>query len=126
VSTLADTHLGYGPSATPAGSAAERLRTYAIVVYVLYLLFLPSVLCTMLIGVVLAYLKRGEARGTAFESHFVNAIDVFWVALVVGIVATVFWPLFFLGGLIHAGLVVWILYRTVKGLLRAIEWQPYS
>jgi uncharacterized membrane protein len=126
VSALADTHLGYGPSAAPAGSAAERLRTYAIVVYVLYLLFLPSFTCTMLIGVVVAYLKRNEARGTAFESHFVNAIDIFWVGLVVGLVATAFIPLFGLGFLIHAGLVVWILYRTVKGLIRAIEWQPYT
>lgn len=80
----------------------------------------------MLIGVVVAYVKRNEARGTAFESHFVNAIDVFWVALVVGIVATILTPLFGLGFFIHAGLVVWVLYRTVKGLMRAIEWQPYS
>lgn len=120
---MADTHMGFG--AAPGDSAAEKLRTYSIVVYVLYLLALPSAFCTMLIGVVVAYLKRDEARGTAFESHFANAIDVFWVGLVVGIVAFVLWPLFFLGGIIHAALFVWVLYRTVKGLLRAIEWQPY-
>jgi uncharacterized membrane protein len=118
---MADTHIGYGV----ASSATERLRTYSIVVYVLYLLAIPSIFSTVLLGVILAYIKRDQARGTAFESHFTNAIDVFWVSLVVGIVATILWPLFFLGGIIHAVLFVWALYRTVKGLLRAIEWQPY-
>ena len=120
----ADTHLGVRPDA--AGTAAERLRTYSIVVYVLFLLALPSAFLTALIGVIVAYIKRGDARGTAFESHFTNAIEVFWLSLVVGIVAIVLWPLFFLGAVIHAGLVVWVLYRTIKGLLRAIEWQPYG
>jgi uncharacterized membrane protein len=119
---MADTHVG----AAPVSSAAERSRTFAIVIYVLYLLAAPSIFSTMLIGAVVAYLKKDEARGTPFESHFANAIDVFWVALVVGIVAFVLWPLFFLGALIHAGLFFWVLYRTVKGLVRAIEWQPYS
>ena len=123
---MADTHIGFGPGAAPLGHAAERLRTFSIVVYVLYLLAAPSIFSTMLIGVVVAYLKRGEARGTAFESHFANAIDVFWMALVVGLVAFVLWPLFFLGALIHAALFVWMLYRTIKGLMRAIEWQPYG
>lgn len=122
---MADTHLGYGAGSTPAGSVAERLRVYSIIVYVLYILAVPSIFSTMLIGVVLAYWKRHEAQGTPFESHFVNAIDVFWLALVVGIVAIVLWPLFFLGALIHAALFVWALYRTIKGLFRAIEWQPY-
>jgi uncharacterized membrane protein len=123
---MADAPLGVSPGAAPIGTALERFRTLAIVVYVLYLLALPSLFSTMLIGLVVAYIKRGEARGTVFESHFANAIDIFWVALVVGIVAIVLWPLFFLGTAIHAILLVWVLYRTIRGLLRAIEWQPYA
>ena len=123
---MADTHVGYGPGPASAGSVAERLRVYSIVVYVLYILAVPSIFSTMLIGVVIAYWKKGEARGTPFESHFANAIDVFWLALVVGIVAIALWPLFFLGALIHAALFVWALYRTIKGLLRAVEWEPYA
>ncbi len=123
---MADTHMGYGPNPSIPTIAAERLRTFSIVVYVLYLLAAPSVFSTMLIGAGIAYFKRGEARGTAFESHFANAIDVFWVALVIGVVAFVLWPLFFLGALIHAALFVWILYRSIKGLIRAIEWRPYA
>lgn len=123
---MADTHLDLGPGAAPLGSSSERLRTYSIVVYVLYLLAAPSIFSTMLIGVLLAYWKQTEARGSIFESHFANAIDVFWVALVVGIVATILWPLFFLGLLIHAVLFVWIVYRTVTGLIRVIDWRPYG
>ncbi len=121
---MTDTHPGL--SATRLGTSEERLRTFSIVVYILFLLAAPSIFSTMLIGVFVAYLKRDEAHGTAFESHFANAIEVFWVTLVVGLVAFFLWPLFFLGAVIHAGLFVWVLYRTVKGLLRAIEWQPYS
>ena len=123
---MADTHVGYGPGAAPAGSAAERLRTFAIVVYVLYLVSPFCIFSTMLLGVLLAYLKKNEARGTAFEGHFANAIEMFWVSLVVGIVAMPLWWLFFLGFFIHAALFVWVAYRTVKGLMRAIDWQPYD
>jgi uncharacterized membrane protein len=121
---MTDIHTGLG--AARLGTAEERLRTFSIVVYVLYLLAIPSIFSTMLIGVIVAYLKRREAVGTAFESHFANAIETFWLTLVVGLVAFVLWPLFFLGAVIHAGLLVWVLYRTIKGLLRAIEWQPYT
>lgn len=123
---MSDTHVGYGAGAAPVGSAAERLRTFTIVVYVLYLLAAPSVFSTMLLGALIAYWKQSEAADTPFASHFANAIDVFWVSLVVGIVALPLWPLFGLGFFIHAALFVWVLYRTIKGLLRAIEWQPYS
>jgi uncharacterized membrane protein len=123
---MSDTHVGYGAGAAPVGSAAERLRTFTIVVYVLYLLAAPSVFSTMLLGALIAYWKQSEATDTPFASHFANAIDVFWVSLVVGIVALPLWPLFGLGFFIHAALFVWVLYRTIKGLLRAMEWQPYS
>jgi uncharacterized membrane protein len=123
---MSDTHMGYGAGAAPVGSAAERLRTFTIVVYVLYLLAAPSIFSTMLIGALIAYWKQREAIDTPFASHFANAIDVFWVSLVVGIVALPLWPLFGLGFFIHAALFVWVLYRTIKGLLRAIEWQPYG
>ncbi|HWU24811.1 MAG TPA: hypothetical protein VN154_00280 [Rhizomicrobium sp.] len=123
---MTDTHPVLGSTIAASDNATERLRTYSIVIYVLYLLSLPSAFLTFLIGAIVAYFKRGEARDTIFESHFANAIEVFWVALVVGLVAIALWPLFFLGALIHAVLLVWVLYRTIKGLLRAIEGRAYG
>lgn len=127
---MADTQIGRGfwPGRRTGslGTTDERLRAYAIVVYILFLLAAPSAFSTMLIGVAIAYAIQGHAHDSLFESHFANAIETFWVALVVGLVAFVLWPLFFLGAIIHAVLFVWVLYRSIRGLARAIAWQPYG
>ena len=125
---MADTGMGF-QTAAPAVAydpTDDRLRSYSVVIYILYLLAVPSVFSTMLLGVAIAYWKQNEARGTVFESHLGNAIDIFWVALVVGFVALALWPLFFLGAVIHAGLFVWIIYRTIRGLVLAVEARPYA
>ena len=110
-----------------AGAVArtdESFRGTAIVAYILYLLGWPTVHLTTIAGLVLAYVQRGEARGTIWESHFRNLIDTFWIAIVVAIVAI---PLCFVavGIPILFGLAVWVLFRTIKGLIRAIESQAY-
>lgn len=84
-----------------------------------FLLGWPSI-----IAVVVAYVKRGEARGTWLESHFEWQIRTFWLALgwvilvaLVSLVLTlvlvgfVTWPvgLFILG--------VWAIYRVARGWL---------
>ena len=105
----------------------ERGKGVALLVYGLQLLgflyFVPAIL-----GVVIAYLKRGEARGNWVESHFDWQIATFWIslwgaagALLVGLVASyvAYSPLY---GLLPAGvlglvLVVWYVYRIVRGAL---------
>ena len=84
----------------------------------------PTVHLTTIVALVLAYVQRGEAHGTLWEAHFRNLIETFWVALVIGIVAI---PLcfVFVGIPLLFGLAVWVLYRTIKGLIRAIDGQPY-
>ena len=53
----------------PAASAPPSLRTMAIVVHGLYAAgFLTGF--TTIIGLVIAYVKRGEAAGTIYASHF--------------------------------------------------------
>jgi len=83
-----------------------------------------TALPTGLVGVIIAHIKRDDARGTIWESHFHNMIETFWISLVVFIVAI---PLCFVvvGIPIMFGVFVWFLYRTIKGLIRAIENQPY-
>lgn len=102
----------------------ERLRGTAILCYALYLLGWPTVHLTTIVALVLAYVQRSEARGTVWESHFRNLIETFWVALVVGLIAI---PLcfVFVGIPLLFGLCIWVLYRTIKGLIRAIDGQPY-
>lgn len=107
----------------PGPDALESARTTAIIVYLLYLAALVNGF-TAIIGVILAYVKRDDARGTIYEGHFSNAIEVFWVFLVGMLVAV---PLCFvlIGFPLVALLYVWVLFRTIKGLVRAIDGRPY-
>ena len=77
-----------------------------------------------IVGLILAYVKRGETRGTIWESHFDNIINTFWVTLVVGIVAI---PLCFIivGIPLLIGVGIWFLYRSIKGLIRAVDNKAY-
>jgi uncharacterized membrane protein len=127
------------------------LRAAVLIGYGLFILALTNGL-TAIAGIILAYLKRDEARGTPWQGHFRNLIVVFWVsailfALAVAIILpgalTVLWSLFetngnpppaLLGGLAVAlpalwlaGLVflIWYLYRIVGGFIRAIDGRPY-
>lgn len=110
------------PPSKPVRS--DTLRLTAVAVYVLYLLALPLGI-TAIIGVIMAYAGRSDALGSAFESHFDNAIVTFWVFFV-AMLAIV--PLcFILVGLPLLGILyVWMIYRTVKGLLRAWDFRPYN
>ena len=103
---------------------SESGRVLAIVAYVLFLAGWPTLHLATIAAVVLAYVQRGEVRGTIWESHYDNVIHTFWVSLVIGVIAI---PLCFVGiGFVILGLViVWFLYRTIKGLIRAIEEEAY-
>lgn len=132
------------------GGAAKQsgLRTTVMVCYVLYLVALFNGL-TALIGVIIAYIKKSDAAGTVWESHFRNLILVFWVLLVgfvVGLatlpislytIAALFetdltWPAIsalafplLAGLLIYLALFIWFLYRMIRGLIRATEDRAY-
>ncbi len=129
----------------------DDLRAILLVVYGLFLLAMFNGM-TAIAGVIVAFIKRDEARGTPWEGHFRNIIQVFWIALAVAVVALVILiyaaggfaiamfatngnpPPFMLGWLIALipvfwlGAVIfffWYLYRTVRGLVRTIESKPY-
>ena len=134
-----------------AAPDSDRSRLIAIVVWGLYLAAVINGI-TALAGVVLAYVSRGEARGTVYESHFSHAIETFWISLlglvILIVIAIVVFasgfsnlhdistsshvdfnashllllPVLGLGGL---ALFVWYLYRSVTGLVRAIDAKPY-
>ncbi len=107
----------------PLTAAEDSARTTAIIVYLLYLAALINGL-TAVIGVILAYVKRDDVRGTVYESHFANAIEIFWIFLIGMLVAV---PLCFVvvGFPLVFALYVWVIFRTVKGIVRAIDGQPY-
>lgn len=94
--------------------------------------FAPLVALAGIIGVIVAYVKRGEARGTWVESHFDWLIGTFWwsllwdvVAIVVGVLT--FWILglgILLAIVILAATSIWVIYRVVRGYLAFKDSQP--
>ncbi len=110
--------------AQPVSPPTTDTRTLAIIVYGLYIAAVVTGGLAGLVGVVLAYVKRDEARGTIWESHFENAIQAFWIwliAFVVGVATA--WLV--VGIFVIGAAFIYFLYRTIKGLVAAIESRPY-
>jgi uncharacterized membrane protein len=118
-------------------------RIVALISYGLFFLALANGI-TAVIGLVLAYIKRGDTRGTVWESHFSNMILVFWVSvasIVLLLVVAMFGIADLLSGfdttpkefyfvlpamfLIGTVWLVWYLYRTVRGFIRALDGKAY-
>lgn len=98
-------------------------RTWAIVVWGLYLAGAVTGGLGSLVGLIIAYLKRGEVAGTIYESHFTSAIRTFWISLAAGLVGFIL--LFVLiGFLVLIAVGIWCIFRAVRGLIRAIDGKP--
>lgn len=78
---------------------------------------------TLIIALIINYVKRSEVKGTWLETHFKWQIRTFWWSLLWGIVGFV--SFYFLIGIpivIAAG--IWFIYRIVKGWLRLNDQKP--
>ena len=113
------------PSVPAVSPPSTDTRTLAIIVYGLYLGAVLTCGLAGVAGVILAYIKRDEARGTIWESHFQNAIHAFWIWLmlfVIGVATS--WLL--IGFAVIGVAFVYFIYRTIKGLIAAIDSKPYA
>lgn len=145
---MSNPYVGHEPAtAPPQVASAKGLAT------VVYALQAASVVTgvTMLVAVVLNYVKMDEVRGTWVESHFRWQIRTFWYGILWGVLLFVALMLLGLGtagaaaigsdagtagGALSAmvvavvavlgglGIFVWFVYRVVKGWLRLSENQP--
>src|SRR6185312_3787553 len=96
-------------------------RSYNIMIYGLYLGALFCGGASGIVGVVMAYIKRAEYKGTIWESHIENAIHAFWVWFLLFLAGIPLLLLFGLGFLVMAAGFIYFLYRTIKGLIAAID-----
>jgi len=102
-----------GPGFQPP-SQGISLKTILHVVYGLYAVgFMTGGLGT-LAAVILAYVKRGDAAGTIYSSHFDWVLRTFWWSLLWGVISAIF-TLLIIGWLGLFLTVVWVIYRLVKG-----------
>ena len=106
---LAITHVIY---ALHAWSALIGLTSAAFIVTA-FLAGWPSI-----IGVILNYVKRGDAAGTFLESHFRWQIRTFWLALLwaaIGLLAFVSLIGIPFAFAIWIATGIWVLYRIARG-----------
>ncbi len=77
----------------------------------------------MLVGLIIAYVKRDELADTPFASHMTSAIRTFWISLIVGVVGLVL-SIVGVGIVVLILLAVWQLFRIIRGIVRAIDRKP--
>jgi uncharacterized membrane protein len=101
---------------------AAKGTNWPIIIWALYIASMITLGLTMLIGAIIAYVKRPELKGTPAESHMTYAIVTFWVTVIVtafGIAAP-----FDLAGVVFVPLMIWQLVRIFRGFLRAVDGKP--
>jgi uncharacterized membrane protein len=76
-----------------------------------------------IVGLIINYVKRDDARGTVYESHFDWQIRSFWWGLVWAVIGAVL-AVLLVGFVVMFVAWVWMVYRVVKGWLKLTEGQP--
>lgn len=108
-----------------AGKTPEQLaslRQITLVVYILYALsWLAGI--TGIIAIVINYVKREDAAGTLYQSHFSWQIRTFWWSLLWAVLGALT-VLILVGFLIWFVAAIWFIYRIVKGLLYWSDQKP--
>ncbi len=128
------------PDATRSAIEPAHLPTgSALAVYVLYgiagvtslvsagLAIAPLFGLIGFIGLVIAHVKRPEARGTWLESHFRWQQRTFWFALLWAAAGWLFMAtvvLFFVAFAVWGLTALWIVYRVIRGFLRFNAREP--
>lgn len=98
------------------------LRRITLVIYILYALSWVTGI-SAIVGIVLNYIKREDACGTLYESHFIWQIRTFWWGLAWSVLG--FLTVFILVGFVILGVTaIWTIYRLVKGWLNWNEHKP--
>jgi uncharacterized membrane protein len=102
-------------NASPGGPQQSLVK----LTHVIYALDAASLFIglTGIVAIVMAYLKRDEARGSFLESHYTWIIRTFWIGLAGAIVGGATMWMFGLGMIIVGAVIVWYVYRIVKGWL---------
>lgn len=100
----------------------KSLKNYLLAIYIMYIVGLFTGIFAV-VGVVLAYVKREDFRGTVYESHAVYLIRTFWIALLSGFISVLL-MLVLIGFLLICLVAVWYIVRLVKGSVLFLDGKP--
>jgi uncharacterized membrane protein len=118
--------LDQGPTGAPAAAAPPASSSFDFNhPTIISLLYLSSVVLgvTAIVGVVLAYVWRGEAHADWESSHYQYLIRTFWIGLVGSLVSILF-MIVLIGFLMLVAVGVLVLVRCVMSLVAAQKQQP--
>ena len=106
----------------PDDATVDKLKNVVLAGYALQALaFFVGV--SAIVAIVLAYVKRDDARGTWLESHFRWQIRTFWFALLGGVIGGIT-LIVLIGWAILCATAIWVIYRIVKGWLNFNDGKP--
>ena len=98
-------------------------KTHALIAYILMTIGLLTAI-PILFGALWAMIKRKDAAGTVYHSHYTNAIRTFWWSLLWTIIGGIL--VLVLVGYVVLGLVwLWIGYRMINGMVKLLDDKPY-
>jgi uncharacterized membrane protein len=107
-------------------TSGPSLRTVSMIVYGLFALgFVTSGLFTFatLAAIIIIYIKRADAAGTIYATHFDWLISTFLWSLIWLLLS--FLTMFIgIGWIGLIATVVWVLYRLIKGFLALLDGKP--
>jgi len=106
-------------SSTPVMAGSSNAR----VIYILYLIGVVLGITT-LVGVIMAYINRGEAADWV-KSHYQFQIRTFWIGMLYGVIGMILSAVL-IGFLILLFTLIWWIVRTVKGLQALEKQEPVS
>ncbi len=112
----------FNPAPANDSEKLANLRQLTLVIYILYAVS-AFVGLTAIVAIVMNYLKREDAAGTLYESHFTWQIRTFWWALLWAVLGVVLF-IVGIGILILIADGIWVIYRIVKGFLNWNDGKP--
>lgn len=115
--------MSFTPSPNSAPASPASPKTWAVVVWGLYVAGIVTGGFGGLVGLIIAYLKRADVAGTPFESHFTSAIRTFWISLIGALVGFLL-SVVGIGIIVLVAVGVWNVFRSVRGLIRALDGRP--
>ncbi len=110
---------------TTGPSSVEKLASLKQITQVVYGLQALSFFWGLpaVVGVIINYIKRDDARGTVYESHFDWQIRTFWWGLIWAVIGVVL-AVVLVGFVVMAVSWLWMIYRVIKGWLKLTEGKP--
>ena len=100
----------------------KSAKTLTTIIYALYAASFLVVI-TVIVAIIMNYVKKEDVAGTFLESHFRWQIRTFWFGLLWGVLGGIT-MLIVVGWFVLIADSIWIIYRIVKGWLQLNQNKP--